>query len=106
VIRATTRYASDMGVGTSILLIAVGAILDFAVKVNNQHFNVNTIGLILLIVGAVGLLISLAFWNSWAGPGFYRRSSRRVYREDRRPPGRDPYGRGPGTYVEDRTEQY
>jgi hypothetical protein len=91
-----------MGVGTSILLIAVGAILDFAVKVNTQHFNVNTIGLILLIVGAVGLVISLFFWNSWGGP--YRRS-RRVYREERGPYGRGGPG-GPGGYVEDRTEQY
>ncbi len=93
-----------MGVGTSILLIAVGAILDFAVKVNNRHFNVNTIGLILLIVGAIGLVISLFFWNSWGGPGGYRRS-RRVYRDERGPYGRGP-GPGPGSYVEDRTEQY
>jgi Domain of unknown function (DUF6458) len=58
-----------MGVGTSILLIAVGAILDFAVKVNSSHFNVNTIGLILMIVGVVGLVVSLMFWNSWGGFG-------------------------------------
>lgn len=67
-----------MGIGTSIFLIAVGAILDFAVKVNSNNFNVNTIGLILMIVGAVGLVISLFFWNSWGGfGGGYRR--RRVY---------------------------
>jgi sulfite exporter TauE/SafE len=64
-----------MGIGTSILLIAVGAILDFAVKVNSNNFNVNTIGLILMIVGAVGLVISLIFWNSWGGFGGYRRRS-------------------------------
>jgi hypothetical protein len=64
-----------MGVGTSIFLIAVGAILDFAVKVSSTNFNVNTIGLILMIVGAVGLVISLFFWNSWGGFGGYRRRS-------------------------------
>ncbi len=71
-----------MGIGTSIVLIAVGAILDFAVKVNNTHFNINTIGLILMIVGAVGLIISLFFWNSWGGFGrtYGRRS---VYRDSR-----------------------
>lgn len=68
-----------MGIGTSIVVIAIGAILDFAVKVNNAHFNVNTIGLILMIVGAVGLLASFMFWNSWGGFGSsYQR--RRVYR--------------------------
>lgn len=78
-----------MGVGTSILLIAVGAILDFAVKVHTNGFNLNTIGLILMIVGAVGLVLSLAFWNSWGGTGNYRRSQRVV---------RD----GNSTYVEER----
>lgn len=64
-----------MGVGTSIFLVAVGAILEFAVKVNSNNFNINTIGLILLIVGAVGLVLSLFFWNSWGGFGGYRRRS-------------------------------
>ena len=68
-----------MGIGTSIVVIAIGAILDFAVKVNNSHFNVNTIGLILMIVGAIGLFASFIFWNSWGGfGGSYQR--RRVYR--------------------------
>lgn len=70
-----------MGIGTSILLIAVGAILDFAVKVNNSHFNVNTIGLILIIVGGIGLFLSLVFWSSWGGYGTSRRR-RRVYRDE------------------------
>ena len=72
-----------MGIGTSLVLIAVGAILDFAVKVNNTHFNVNTIGLILMIIGAVGFVVSLVYWNSWGGfgNGFGRSYGRRtVYR--------------------------
>lgn len=62
-----------MGVGTSIFLIAIGAILDFAVSVHTTGFNLQTIGLILMIVGAIGLVISMLFWNSWGG---YHRSRR------------------------------
>jgi hypothetical protein len=56
-----------MGIGTSIFLIAAGAILKYAVTVRTQGFNLNTIGMILMIVGALGLLVSLLFWNSWGG---------------------------------------
>jgi hypothetical protein len=50
------------GIGGSLLLIAVGAILKWAVTVNNPHgFNINTAGIILMVVGAVGLVIS-AIW--------------------------------------------
>ncbi|MGH9059168.1 MAG: hypothetical protein ACRDZY_06590 [Acidimicrobiales bacterium] len=79
-----------MGAGTSIVLIAIGAILRFAVKVHNSSFNIQTIGLILLIVGIVGLILSLFFWRSWGGFGEYGGRSRRVVR------GRD------GTVVEER----
>jgi hypothetical protein len=48
-----------MGLGTSLLLIAVGAILRFAVSVSTHGFNLHTIGVILMIVGGVGFLISL-----------------------------------------------
>ena len=48
-----------MGIGTSIFLIAVGAILYFAVEVSAEGFNINTIGLILMIVGVIGLVVSL-----------------------------------------------
>ena len=58
-----------MGIGVSLILIAVGAVLAFAVHVTTTGFNVNTVGYILLIVGAVGALISLVFWSSWGGVG-------------------------------------
>jgi Domain of unknown function (DUF6458) len=49
-----------MRIGAALFLIAVGAILDFAVTVNNSHgFNINKIGLILMIVGAIGLVLEL-----------------------------------------------
>ena len=74
-----------MGVGVSLLLIAGGAILAWAVNVTTSGFNVNTIGYILLVVGIIGLLLSLVFWSSWAGPGYFTRTDRpqrRVIEED------------------------
>jgi uncharacterized YccA/Bax inhibitor family protein len=58
-----------MGLGVSLILIAVGAVLAFAVHVSSSGFNVNTVGYILLVVGIVGGLISMMFWSSWGGLG-------------------------------------
>jgi sulfite exporter TauE/SafE len=55
-----------MGLGTSIFLIALGAILRFAVSVTTRGFNIHTIGVILLVVGIIGLLISLFWMTIWA----------------------------------------
>jgi hypothetical protein len=49
-----------MGIGTSIFLIAVGAILRYAVTVTVSGVELQTVGLILMIVGIIGLVISLA----------------------------------------------
>jgi hypothetical protein len=48
-----------MGIGTSIFLIAVGAILKFAVTADVSGIELSTVGLILMIVGILGLVISL-----------------------------------------------
>jgi hypothetical protein len=59
-----------MGFGASLFLLAVGAILAFAVNVNNTSgFDLNTIGVILMVVGAVGMIVSMVFWSSWGGFG-------------------------------------
>jgi hypothetical protein len=82
-----------MGIGFSVFVIAVGAILRFAVTVHTNGFNVHTIGVILLVVGIVGLLASLIFWSSWGGwhgGGGYRRT--RTVTQD-----------GTSTSVEDRS---
>jgi hypothetical protein len=55
-----------MQIGTSIFLIAVGAILKFAVNADTEGFNIQTAGTILLIVGIVGLLISLLWMTLWS----------------------------------------
>ena len=53
-----------MGIGTSIFLIALGAILYFAVNADISGLEISTVGLILMIVGALGLVISLFFLGS------------------------------------------
>ncbi|HEY3186671.1 MAG TPA: DUF6458 family protein [Solirubrobacteraceae bacterium] len=50
-----------MGIGTSIFLIAVGAILKFAVTTSVSGIELATVGVILMIVGILGLVISLLF---------------------------------------------
>jgi hypothetical protein len=58
-----------MGIGTSIFLIAVGAILRYAVTVTASGVNLHVVGDILMIVGLIGIVLSLAFWGSWGGFG-------------------------------------
>ena len=76
-----------MGIGVSLILIAVGAILTWAVSASVSGVDINAIGVILMIVGAVGLLLSLIFWGSWGGYG--ARGGRRVttYEDAPPPPG-------------------
>jgi hypothetical protein len=58
-----------MGLGTSLVLVAIGAILEFAIRVSTPGFNIHTVGMVLMVVGVLGLLVSLVFWNSWGGFG-------------------------------------
>jgi hypothetical protein len=79
---AGTGYYGDMGIGTSLFLIAVGAILYFAVNADISGLEISTIGIILMIVGVLGLVISLFLLSSArrAPP-----AERTVYRD------REPY---------------
>ena len=67
-----------MGLGVSILLIAAGAILAFAVNTTVSGVDIQTIGWILLIVGIIGAVLSMIFWSSWAGPGYWSGGRRRT----------------------------
>lgn len=58
-----------MGISTSLILIALGAILIWAVEVTVAGVSLTAIGWILLIVGVIGALLSLIFWSSWGGFG-------------------------------------
>jgi tetrahydromethanopterin S-methyltransferase subunit D len=80
-------YAS--GLATSIVVFAVGAVLDFAVTIQSSSVNWNKVGVILMIVGAVGFVVSLALTALVNSRSSYRRS-RRVTED------------GAGTYVEER----
>ncbi len=70
-----------MGIGVSLFLLAVGAILAWAVDVETSGFNLDTVGVILMIVGGLGLLLSLLFWSSFAPFGGARREERTVVRD-------------------------
>ena len=61
-----------MGIGVSLLLIAIGAILTWAVTATVSGVDLDTVGIILMVVGAAGGLISLVFWSSWGGLGAAR----------------------------------
>ena len=58
-----------MGIVVSMLLIAAGAIMRYAITVQGDGFNVGTVGTILMIVGGIGAVLSIAFWASWGGFG-------------------------------------
>jgi Domain of unknown function (DUF6458) len=73
-----------MGLGVGLFLIAIGAVLAWAVNVHTSGVDLNTIGYILLVVGTIGVLLSLIFWSSWAGPGYWSR--RRTYVDEGPPP--------------------
>jgi len=61
-----------MGISGSLVLIAIGAILKWAVTATVSGVSVQTVGVILMIVGAVGLVLSLIFWSTWGGFGSSR----------------------------------
>jgi Domain of unknown function (DUF6458) len=67
-----------MGIGVSLFLIAIGAILTWAVDAEVSGLDIQVVGVILLIVGIAGILLSLVFWSSWGG--FGRRET--VVRDD------------------------
>ena len=91
-----------MGIGASLVLFAIGAVLRFAVTVNTTGFNVHTIGIILMIVGAVGFLVSVAFWSSWGGFGGVGGRSSRV----RRTTIDGPNGQSSTTTTEERSSTF
>jgi hypothetical protein len=62
-----------MGLVVSLILIAVGAILTWGINSTSQDINVDAIGVILMIIGLVGLVLTMLFWQSWLGSGMWRR---------------------------------
>jgi len=56
-----------MGIGLSLLLVAAGAILIWAVDATVSGVELTTVGWILLVVGIAGALLSAIFWSTWGG---------------------------------------
>lgn len=81
-----------MGIAVSLLLIALGAILVWAVNTEPSGLDLDAVGVILMIVGLVGFVLSLLWWQSWWGGGYFRR--RATYADPRYDYGdRAPAGR-------------
>ncbi len=70
-----------MGIGVSIFLIALGAILAFAVNVSSGGIDLNTIGVILMVVGVIGLAVTMLILNGGGG-GWYGGGRRTTVVED------------------------
>jgi hypothetical protein len=87
-----------MGIPVSLLLIAGGAILTWGITDEPSGLNLDAIGVILMVVGIIGFVLTLMLWRSWWGPGYW---SRAAYVDEG--PGRPWYsgGRRRTTYVED-----
>jgi hypothetical protein len=62
-----------MGISISLVLLVVGAVLTWAVSAQATGIDLNAVGVILMVVGILGLLLSLIFWSSWGGFGATRR---------------------------------
>jgi hypothetical protein len=71
-----------VGLGVSLILIAAGAILTWGVNATANGVNLDTIGVILMVVGGIGALLSLAFWSSFWGPGYYTSRRRTTVVDD------------------------
>ena len=80
-----------MGIGGSIFLLALGAILAFAVNAHISGLDINVVGYVLMLAGLAGLIITIYFWNS-------RRRTTTVSSTER------PAVRGDGTYVNEYRE--
>jgi len=58
-----------MGISVSLVLIAVGAILTWAVTATASGIDLTVVGVILMVVGLTGLVLSMIFWSTWGGFG-------------------------------------
>ena len=62
-----------MATGVSLFFLAIGAILTFAVHATMNGIDLDTIGVILMVIGLLGMLFSLVLFDSWMSPRSYRR---------------------------------
>jgi|tagenome__1003787_1003787.scaffolds.fasta_scaffold20852566_2 hypothetical protein len=89
-----------MGMVVSLILIAFGAILTWAVNAHVNGINVTAVGVILMVVGIVSFVLSAIFWSSWFGPGYWGRQ-RAIPTGRAVPRRRFAYGAGGQAVVQD-----
>jgi hypothetical protein len=58
-----------MGISFSLILAAAGAVLLWAVNATVAGFDIHVAGVILLVVGVIGFIVSAVFWSTWGGFG-------------------------------------
>jgi hypothetical protein len=73
-----------MTIGTSLLLIAVGAILKYAVTADVQGIDIQTVGVILMLIGILGLILSLLYTFVWSEGAQRRKAASSGYDEPTR----------------------
>jgi hypothetical protein len=64
-----------MGLAVSLILVAAGAILAWGVTDEPSGLDLDAIGVILIVIGIVGFILSLLLWRTWWGPGYFARST-------------------------------
>jgi hypothetical protein len=64
-----------MGIGVRLVLVAVGAIRAWAAHTPTSGVDLQLVGVILLVVGVAGCLLSPVFWSSWGGVGGRRKET-------------------------------
>ena len=64
-----------MGIPVSLILIAAGAILTWGVTSEPSGLDLDAIGVVLMVIGLVGFVLSLLLWQSWWGPGYFSRTA-------------------------------
>jgi hypothetical protein len=75
-----------MGIGAGILLIAIGAVLAFAVHWHVSGLDLQVVGWILMLVGLFGVILFFTFWNNRRTGSNRVVAERRVYDDPGAPP--------------------
>jgi 1,4-dihydroxy-2-naphthoate octaprenyltransferase len=88
VARKLRGYTEDMSIGAAIALIAVGAVLKWAVTAHVNGFDIQTAGTVVFVIGLVGLVLAIMYTFLWAREARYPYGDETVVR--RRGPGGPP----------------
>jgi hypothetical protein len=93
-----------MTLGVSLLLVAAGAILIWGVTGEASGIDVDAIGVILIVVGIIGFILSLVFWDRWGAGAPW--GARRVTRVEGAPVRRTVEAPARTKVVEEEVDEY